>query len=146
VTSRRGAEEHDPREDVGLNWEGRMTDRSRTDRRQFLKTVGLAGLTSALPAPVLSAAPAPAPSVAPPPPAPAPPDTAKAAAPAIGEDARALADIIGRRYGRHLSKEQLESIARDFDGDLKALERMREVKLANGDEPDFTFRAHAGRP
>ena len=61
--------------------------------------------------------------------------------PEVGEDARALAGIIERRCGRHLSKEQLESIARDFDGDLKALKRMREVKLGNGDEPDFTFRA-----
>ena len=66
-------------------------------------------------------------------------------APAVGEDARALAGIIERRFGKHLSRRQLESIARDFDGDLKALERMRQVKLANGDEPDFTFRARRGR-
>ncbi len=40
----------------------------------------------------------------------------------------------------------LVSITRDFDGDLKALKRMREVKLGNGDEPDFTFRAQEARP
>jgi hypothetical protein len=115
-----------------------MSDHSKSDRRQFLKTVGLAGLTTALAAPALARAQAPVPT-APPAAVPAPPDTARAAAPEIAEDARALAGIIERRYGRHLSREQLASIARDFDGDLKALERMRQVKLANADEPDFTF-------
>jgi hypothetical protein len=77
-----------------------------------------------------------------PPATPAPADTAGTSrGPAIGEDARARAAIIERRYGRHLSPEQLASIANDCEGDLKALTRMREVKLGNGDEPDFTFRA-----
>ena len=119
-----------------------MSSRSKPDRREFLKTVGLVGVSSALAVPALSAAPAPAPVAPPAPRAFASADTAKAdAPPEIGEDARALAGIIERRCGRYLSKEQLESIARDFDGDLKALKRMREVKLGNGDEPDFTFRA-----
>jgi hypothetical protein len=120
-----------------------MSSLSKTDRREFLKTAGLAGISSALVAPALSGAQVPAP-VAPAVPAasPAPADTAKVATvPEIGEDARALAGIIERRCGQHLSKEQLESIARDFDGDLKAVKRMREVKLDNADEPDFTFRA-----
>lgn len=120
-----------------------MSEQPHTDRRQFLKTVGLAGLTTALAAPALSRAQGPTPA-APPTATPAPPDTARAAASEIGEDARALAGIIGRRC-RHLSKDQLESIARDFDGDLKALERMRQVKLANGDEPDFTFYVKGAR-
>ncbi len=123
-----------------------MSASSRSDRRRFLRTVGLAGVTSALTLPALSGsrpARAQAPAV---PPAPdsakaAAPDSAKAAPPAIGEDARALAGIVERRYGAHLSKQQLESIARDFDGDLKATKRLREVKLGNSVEPDFTFRA-----
>ena len=120
-----------------------MSNLSKPDRREFLKSVGLAGISSALVAPALSGAPSPVP-VAPAVLAasPAPVDTAKAAAATeVGEDARALAGILERRCGQHLSKEQLESIARDFDGDLKALKRMREVKLGNADEPDFTFRA-----
>jgi hypothetical protein len=129
-----------------------MSHRSKSDRRRFLKTVGLAGISSALVVPAFSAAQAPPPVAtggkAPPAPGvPAPADTSQAAAPAeVGADARALAGIIERRYGQHLSKEQLESIARDFDGDLKALKGMRERKLGNGDEPDFTFRAQEGRP
>lgn len=120
-----------------------MSSLSKPDRREFLKSVGLAGISSVLVAPALSGAQAPAPTAPPVPAAPpAPADTAKAAvSPEVGEDARALAGIIERRCGRHLSQEQLESIARDFDGDLKALKRMREVKLGNADEPDFTFRA-----
>jgi hypothetical protein len=120
-----------------------MSNRSKPDRRGFLKSVGLAGISSVLVAPALSSARQPAPAApAPAPATPAPADTAQAAAPPeLGEDARALAGIIERRYGAHLSKEQLGSIAQDFDGDLKALKRMREVKLGNGDEPDFTFRA-----
>ena len=31
--------------------------------------------------------------------------------------------------------------ARHFDGDVQAGKRLRTPKLANGDEPDFTFRA-----
>jgi hypothetical protein len=122
-----------------------MSLRSKSDRRRFLKTVGLAGVTGVLAVPALTGAgrPARAAEPAPVPPAgAAPPDSAKAAAPpVIGEDARALAGIIERRYGKSLSKQQLESIAGDFDGDLKALQRMREVKLGNADEPDFTFHA-----
>lgn len=106
-------------------------------RRQFLKTVGIAGLSTALtPAALAFAQSAPPPAgakldstKAPPPAPPAPP----------GEDAKALTSIIERRYGKHLTKEQLESIAKDFEGDLRATERLRAVKLQNADEPDVTF-------
>jgi hypothetical protein len=55
------------------------------------------------------------------------------------EDAHALAAIIKRRYGKHLDNMQIESITRDFDGDLKAAQKLHDIKLANGDEPDVTF-------
>ncbi|MGH7729947.1 MAG: hypothetical protein ACRENJ_01705, partial [Candidatus Eiseniibacteriota bacterium] len=67
--------------------------------------------------------------------APAPP-----AAPAeISEDARSLADIVRRRYGKHLTSDQLEAITRELDGRLQGGKRLRDSKLLNGDEPDFTF-------
>lgn len=118
----------------------------RVPRRRFLKTVGLAGVSSALVAATGSIAQAPpagtAREAAPAVPAPAPPDSAQAAtAPEISEEARSLAALIEKRYGKSLTKEQVESIAKDFDGDLKSGRRMSEFKLANGDEPDFTFRA-----
>lgn len=117
----------------------------RVPRRRFLKTIGLAGLSTAVaPAALSLAQTAPgAATVARPDSAVAQPDSVAAVAkpPEISEDARALAAIIARRYGEDLKKEQLESIARDFDGDLKAGKRLRDANLANGDEPDFTFRA-----
>jgi hypothetical protein len=120
-----------------------MSSLSKTDRREFMKSVGLAGISSALVVPVLSSAQTSAPAAPTVPAAsPVPADKAKVVvSPEVGEDARALAGIIERRCGQHLSKEQMESIARDFDSDLKAVKRMREVKLGNADEPDFTFHA-----
>lgn len=117
-------------------------------RRRFLKTLGLAGLSSAL-APAAAAmaqtsAPGPAiypPGVHPPKGAPAAPAPGAASKPEPpSEDAHALAAIIKRRYGKHLDHKQIESITRDFDGDLKAAQKLHDVKLANGDEPDVTFR------
>ncbi len=111
-------------------------------RRRFLKTLGLAGLTSALAPAALSLAqtsqPIYPPGVAPPKTAPKPAGGAGAPEPPA-EDAKALAAIIKHRYGQHLNGEQIDSIARDFDGDIKAAKRLHDVKLANGDEPDVTF-------
>ena len=111
------------------------------DRRRFLKTLGLAGLSSAL----VPSALALAQSATPPGAAPAKPDSAAAPAPAgppeIAEDARSLAEIVRRRYGKHLTPEQLEAVTREIDGRIQGGKRLRETKLANGDEPDVTFRA-----
>jgi hypothetical protein len=59
--------------------------------------------------------------------------------PEISEDARSLAEIIRRRYGKHLDNDQLEGVTRELDSRLRGGKAMRDVKLANGDEPDFTF-------
>jgi hypothetical protein len=118
-----------------------MSELPTPDRRRFLKTVGLAGLSSTLVPSALSLAQTPdsRPPLSPPVRVPAQADTS-AAPKGVSEDARALAEIIRRRYGKHLNDEQIASIADDFDGDLKAFPRLHAVKLANGDEPDFTFR------
>lgn len=112
------------------------------DRRRFLKTVGLASLASAM-APTVHAlaqsATPPAGSAA------AKPDSAASPAPAgppeISEDARALAEIVRRRYGQHLSSEQLEAVTRELDGRIRGGKALRDAKLVNADEPDVTFRA-----
>src|SRR5262245_519373 len=112
------------------------------DRRRFIKTVGLAGISSALAPPLLALAQTPMP------PAsgaatPAKPDTAAAPAgpPDISEDARTLAELVRRRYGKHLTPDQLESVARELDGRVQGGRRLRDAKLVNADEPDFTFKA-----
>ena len=113
------------------------------DRRRFLKTVGLAGLSSALVPNTLafaqSATPPSGGAAAKPDSSAAP--AAPAAPPEISEDARALAAILQRRYGKHLTPEQLEAVTRELNGRIQGGTRLRESKLANGDEPDFTFHA-----
>lgn len=109
-----------------------------TGRREFLKLVGLAGLTTTLGAPAKAMAQA-AKSMT------APADTTKAAAPAApappSDDAKALASIIQRRYGKYLDADQMKDVTDELDGRIKAGQAMRAVKLANGDEPDFRFKA-----
>jgi hypothetical protein len=109
-------------------------------RRRFLKAMGLAGIGSTLVPQAIALAQTAAPA-APPAATPATPDTAAAKPPEISEDAKALASVIQRRYGQYLTPEQITSITKDFDGDIRAGKRLHDVKLANGDEPDFTFHA-----
>lgn len=112
------------------------------DRRRFLQSAGLAGLAS-LWAPALAAAQA----KAPPERATEPKEEAKAATPPapkppeISDDARALAEVLKRRYGQHLTPEQLEAVTREIENRLQGGRALRAAKLANADEPDFTFRA-----
>ena len=40
-----------------------------------------------------------------------------------------------------LTPEQLEQIKKDIDANVKTADRLRAVKLKNGDEPDFVFSA-----
>lgn len=115
-------------------------------RRRFLKTVGIAGLTTTIAAPILGLAQTPAPpgGATKPDTTGARRDTAAAAPtgpPEISEDARTLVEIVRRRYGKHLTPDQLEAIARDLDGRLRGGKALREAKLTNADEPDVTFRA-----
>jgi len=114
-----------------------------TDRRRFLVTVGLAGLSSAIVPSALALAQSATPARGG---GTAKPDSAAAPAPPAGpaeisEDARSLGEIVRRRYGKHLTTEQLEAVTRDLDGRVQGGKRLRESKLANGDEPDFTFHA-----
>ena len=120
-----------------------------TSRRRFLRWLGLASLAAGATPVALAAQGKPkagAPAAVKPPAPPQPPDTVAAAparpAPLVpSEDARALLSVIERRYGKQLSKEQLETIAKEIEGDLRAGARLRDVKLANSDEPDVTFHA-----
>jgi hypothetical protein len=57
------------------------------------------------------------------------------------EEAKALAEAFRRRYPDRLNAEELKSVTNDLDGDLQGIQRLREMKLANSDEPDVTFHA-----
>ncbi len=55
--------------------------------------------------------------------------------------AQALSTIARLRYGKFLNEEQLRAVERAIRGNLFSAERLRAVKLPNGAEPDFVFRA-----
>lgn len=124
-----------------------MSRSKRTSRRRFLMLVGAAGLSTSFIAPNVLAHGRPR-KVEKPPLKPEPAAPAKTDGPAsppppseFAEDARALALIIERRYGKHLDANQLEQIRKELDGRLQAGKALRSVKLANHDEPDFAFHA-----
>jgi len=118
---------------------------ARPDRRRFLKVVGLAGLSSTLAAPLAFAQSGssastkkPAkPAAKPQPPAAPPSDTP----PEISDEGRALAALVRERYGQHLSAEQMTEIEKELTWRMRAGEALRKLGFANGEEPDFTFKA-----
>lgn len=125
-----------------MNNELKAIDRSETadealhslDRRTFVKLIpalGAVGLVAVnLPltttAQPTSAAPSPSPSPSPTPAAPSP-------------LAEAYTEVARLRFGKHVEAPQWDRIKRDLEGNVRAADRMRESKLKNGDEPDFTF-------
>lgn len=112
-------------------------------RREFLKLAGAAAIAAALPPASQAFAQATPPAAKKPAAAttPAPTTTAPEAPAPPSQDALALAGVLRRRVKAQLTDAQWESIARDFDGDLALGKRLRALGLANGDEPDITFKA-----
>src|SRR5207247_3008202 len=93
-------------------------------RRRLLRALSLAGIT-ALGAPALSLAQSKPDSASATPANPPAAGEAKPAAgepkpPEISEDARALAGILRRRYGQHLTPDQLESVTQEIENRLQA--------------------------
>ncbi|MDQ3281979.1 MAG: hypothetical protein M3Q69_11265 [Acidobacteriota bacterium] len=111
---------------------------SRTSRREFAKSLAVAGAAVPLVATTdLLAQTSPVP--VPPPPAPPPPATPPSPL------ASALTEVVRATYGAHLTPAELERIGRDFQESAPYLENFRKFKLTNADEPDFTFAARAER-
>ncbi len=115
---------------------------STLSRRLFAQrlafTVAAPFILDDLPVLELGAAPRPAPLAAPAPP--------PAAGPPPSDLARALTEAVRVRYGDRLSAADLDVIAQRIEGRLQALERLYQVPLSNGDEPDFVFSAYRGDP
>jgi hypothetical protein len=120
-----------------------MSGMNRIGRRRFVQLMGWAGAVAVAQGGPAFAQAARKPKAAskPPEPTPAPSPAPSATTPAISEEARALGEVVKRRYGERLTPEELEAITRDLDGDLRGIQRLREAKLANADEPDTTFHA-----
>lgn len=98
-------------------------------RRGFLQMLAA---VAAWPATALAQSAAPAAN----PPAPPPPATPEHS----GPEARLLTEVLRSRYPDRFTDAQWTSIVGDFEGDLASGRRLRSVKLANHDEPDFIFR------
>lgn len=115
----------------------------RTSRRRFTKTLAAAVVAAPAAASAARAQTAPAPRQEPKaPPNPQPtPAQAPQAPPKPSPLAEAYAEAARLRFGEHLSPEQLESVKRDLEGNVRTAERLRGFKLKNSDEPDFVFNA-----
>ena len=58
-----------------------------------------------------------------------------------GALAKALAEAIRVQYGDRLSEADLDVVTRQIEAGLERAEKIRQVVLGNGDEPDFVFSA-----
>src|ERR1700757_3326213 len=54
---------------------------------------------------------------------------------------QATFEIVRARYGKHLSEEQLKRLRQKVRTEQVNAERLRRVRLSNGDEPGFLFQA-----
>lgn len=104
-------------------------------RRDFALTIGAAALGACVRAP---SAPPAAPVVT----APTSPSTSDEDANAPLTDA--LTQLVRRRYGAHLSDEQMTRVRTDIRDGLRASDRLRAVLLPNATEPDLVFTVHRG--
>ena len=55
-----------------------------------------------------------------------------------------LFSIIKERYGERLSEDELAEVKKGVDRIVEAAEKLREIRLENGDEPFFVFRPYRG--
>ncbi len=113
----------------------------RASRRSFTKTLAAAVLAAPAIAASVSAQTPPASKepVAPPNPQPTPTPAQQPLPPS--PIAVAYTEIARLRFGEHINAEQLESVKRDLEGNVRTAERLRAFKLKNSDEPDFVFGA-----
>lgn len=113
-------------------------EQGRASRRRFTKTVATAIATAPLAVLMTKAQTPPAgktkEAAAPPNPQPSPTPPPKPS-----PVAEAYVQVARARFGEQVTAEQLEQIKKDLEGNVRVAERLRAVKLNNGDEPDFTF-------
>ena len=75
-------------------------------------------------------------------PAPGPKPQAQAQEPSAL--AKAIAEGVRLRYPDRFSADDLATITRSIDGRLRAIERLYQTTLTNGDEPDFVYSVYRG--
>jgi hypothetical protein len=107
----------------------------QTSRRQFAKSIATTLVAAPLAASLVKAQTPRKPKEAAAPPNPQPSPAPQKPSPL----AEAYAEVARVRFGEKLTPEQLEQIRKDMDGNVRTADRLRAVKLQNGDEPDFIF-------
>lgn len=100
-------------------------------RRDFALTLGAATLGACV-------------GTAPVPPAPTSPAPAASPSPADAALADAMTQLVRRRYGAHLTDEQIALVREDIVSGLRASDRLRAILLPNATEPDVVFAVHRG--
>ena len=112
----------------------RSNEKTPVSRRQFARTIAALTATAPLLACVTKAQTPPAKE------APAPPNPQPSPAPQVPSPvAIAYGEVAAARFGDKLTPEQLARVKRNLEGNIRNAERLRAVKLQNGDEPDFVF-------
>lgn len=116
----------------------RTDDSGQASRRRFTKSVATALATAPLVSLMVKAQTPPGgktkEAAAPPNPQPSPTQQQQPS-----PVAEAYEGVARARFGEQVTPEQFEQIKRDLRGNVRAAGLLRAVKLANGDEPDFTF-------
>jgi hypothetical protein len=107
----------------------------QTSRRHFAKSVATTLLAAPLAASLANAQTPTKPKEPTAPPNPQPGPSPQKPSPLT----EAYTEVARVRFGEHLTPEQLEQVKKDLDGNVRAADRLRAVKLKNADEPDFTF-------
>ncbi len=104
-------------------------------RRDFALTLGAATLGACVGTPPVPPAPVlPAPTASP----------SDVDADANAALADAMTQLVRRRYGTHLTDDQITLVRGDIVSGLRASDRLRAILLPNGTEPDVVFAVSRG--
>jgi hypothetical protein len=114
-----------------------LPNAKQTSRRQFAKSIATTLVAAPLAASLVKGQTPAKPKEAAAPPNPQSGPTPQKPSPL----AEAYTEVARVRFGEKLAPEQLEQIKKDMDGNVRTADRLRAVKLQNGDEPDFVFAA-----
>jgi hypothetical protein len=118
---------------------------SHPTRREFARTVAAAvPMAALLGACGPSAVPAGSPSTVAAPAPPPPPPPADARDGEIDPVANALWEAVKARYATRMTAEELESVRRGIESNLRAARTLREFALPISAEPGFVFAAYRG--
>ena len=112
-------------------------DSRQTSRREFAKSVATTLIAAPLAASLANAQTPTKPKEASAPPNPQQSPATQKPSPL----AEAYTEVARVRFGEKLGPEQIEQVKKDLESNVRAADRLRAVKLKNGDEPDFIFSA-----